>query len=151
MEENTTKNSTFNNLKKIFNKEKPNFTAEYAWLETSYGSGTFSSLEERIKSKQNHITNQIKANFPTNEQHYKFANVNTFYHCVVNIEEDLMCCVDDVFRPFIEGGFKVINISQNVKELEDENIYLISWKKIFKEKHSNLTPKEDGREGNENL
>ena len=32
-----------------------------------------------------------------------------------------------------EGGFKIINLSEKIEEIDDEHVYLISWKKIFKE------------------
>lgn len=124
--------SSFDTLKRVFHKEKPDFTAEYAWLETTYGNGTFRTLEQRIKDKQEYIKNVIISKFPTHDERYKPINVNGSYRCVVDIEEDLICCVDEVFKPFIEGGFKIINLSKQIKEIDDENVYLISWKKVFK-------------------
>lgn len=134
MDERKGKNGTFENLKKVFHKDKPEFTAEYAWLETTYGNGTFRSLEQRVKDKQEHIKNLIKSKFPSHDERYRPANMNGSYRCVVDIEEDLMCCIDEIFKPFIDGGFKIINLSEQVKEINDENVYLISWKKVFKEK-----------------
>lgn len=133
MEENKT-NTSFGigNIKKVFHKEKPDFTAEYAWLETTYGSGTYRSLEQRIKEKQEYIRKVITSKFPMHDERYKPINVNGSYRCVVDIEEDLICCVDEVFKPFVEGGFKIINLSQQIKEIDGENVYLISWKKVFK-------------------
>ena len=144
-------NSTFEYLKKVFHKEKPEFTAEYAWLETTYGGGTFLTLEERIKGKQDYIRNLIKSKFPSHDERYKPVNVNGSYRCVVDIEEDLVCCVDEVFKPFIEGGFKIINLSEHIKEIEDENVYLISWKKTFKEKRKELLIKTNGNGKQENI
>ena len=131
-------NSTFEHLKKVFHKEKPEFTAEYAWLETTYGGGTFLTLEERIKGKQDYIRNLIKSKFPSHDERYKPVNVNGSYRCVVDIEEDLICCIDEVFKPFIEGGFKIINLSEHIKEIEDENVYLISWKKTLIERRKKM-------------
>jgi hypothetical protein len=54
--------------------------------------------------------------------------------------------VDEVFKPFIDGGFKVINLSENVKEIDDENVYLISWKKVFKENFYKTLGIEDGKD-----
>ena len=72
--------------------------------------------------------------------------MDAYYHCIVSIEEDLMCCVDDVFSPFVNGGFKVVCISDRIDEVRDENLYLISWKNIFKEKigHGKGDGGEDG-------
>ncbi len=120
-----------NTIKKVFTKDKPEFTAEYAWLETTYGTGTFRTLEQRIKDKQDYIRSLIKSKFPLHGEGINY-NKSGSYRCVVDIEEDLMCCVDEVFKPFIEGGFKIINLSKQVSEISEDNVYLISWKKIFK-------------------
>ena len=42
-----------------------------------------------------------------------------------------------------DGGFKIINLSEVVKEIDDENVYLISWKKVFKDNY-NLKVKQIG-------
>lgn len=120
-----------NTIKKVFTKDKPEFTAEYAWLETTYGTGTFRTLEQRIKDKQDYIRSLIKSKFPLHGEGINY-NKSGSYRCVVDIEEDLMCCVDEVFKPFIDGGFKIINLSKQVSEISEDNVYLISWKKIFK-------------------
>ena len=138
------KNSTtFGNLKKVFHKEKPDFTAEFAWLETTYGKDTFRNLEQRVKDKQEYIKSQIKSKFPIHDERYTPSKTMGCYKCVVDIEEDLMCCVDEVFKPFIDGGFKVINLSKNIEEISDENTYLISWKNIFK--NNKPLKKEEGQ------
>lgn len=138
------KNSTtFGNLKKVFHKEKPDFTAEFAWLETTYGKDTFRNLEQRVKDKQEYIKSQIKSKFPMHDERYTPSNSMGCYKCVVDIEEDLMCCVDEVFKPFVNGGFKVINLSKNIEEISDENTYLISWKNIFK--NNKPLKKEEGQ------
>lgn len=151
MNEKENKTGTFENLKKVFHKDKPEFTAEYAWLETTYGDGTFRSLEQRVKDKQEHIRNLIKSKFPSHDERYCPANMTGSYRCVVDIEEDLMCCVDEVFKPFFDGGFKIINLSEQVKEIEDENVYLISWKKTFKEKHKELLTQTNTNGENESI
>ena len=134
MEEN--KATKFESLKKVFLKDKPEFTAEYAWLETTYGNGTFRTLEQRVKDKQDYIKSLIKSKFPFHGEGVNY-NKSGSYRCVVDIEEDLMCCVEEVFKPFIDGGFKVINLSEQVKEISEDNVYMISWKKVFKEKPIN--------------
>ena len=120
--------------KKLFgHKEKPKFTAEYAWIETTYGQGSFRSLEERISDKQKYIINIIKTKFPSHLDGQRSSNSNGSYRCVVDIEEDLYSVVDEIFKPFIEGGFKIINLSEKIAEIKDEHVFLISWKEIFKE------------------
>lgn len=112
-------------------KEKPPFTAEYAWLETTYGHGSYRSVEERISEKQKDIMRLISSKFPPTIDGQVRANANRAYRCVIDIEEDLSTVVDKVFEPFVKGGFKIINLSEKVDEIEDEHVYLISWKKIF--------------------
>ena len=108
-------------------------------------------MEERIKGKQDYIRNLIKSKFPSHDERYKPVNVNGSYRCVVDIEEDLVCYTDEVFKPFIEGGFKIINLSEQIKEIEDENVYLISWKKTFKEKRKELLIETNGNGKQENI
>ena len=120
--------------RKLFGyKEKPEFTAEYAWIETTYGQGSFRSLEERISDKQKYIINIIKTKFPSHLDGQRSSNSNGSYRCVVDIEEDLYSVVDEIFKPFIEGGFKIINLSEKIEEIDNEHVYLISWKKILNE------------------
>ena len=100
-------------------------------METTYGNGGYRTLEQRIKDKQEYIRDTIKSKFPAHSDGYRFNSTNCSYRCVVDIEEDLSSVVDEVFKPFVDGGFKIINLSKQVKEIDDENVYLISWKKIF--------------------
>lgn len=131
MENNTEKNnvrdtSIFTKVKdKILNKKDAEFTAEYAWLETTYGIGTYQTIEERIIQKQKRIKERIKS-------HFHQRAVETFilapsYYCLVSIEEDIEEYTDEIFRPFIETGFNVVKVN----EIEDDNVYVISWKKAF--------------------
>ena len=120
--------------KKLFgHREKPNFTAEYAWIETTYGEGSYHSLEERITEKQKYIINIIKSKFPSHLDGQRSSNSNGSYRCVVDIEEDLYSVVDEIFKPFIEGGFKIIDLSEKIEEIDNEHVYLISWRKIVNE------------------
>ena len=120
--------------KKLFGyKEKPEFTAEYAWIETTYGEGSYRSLEERISDKQKYIINIIKSKFPSHLDGQRSSNSNGSYRCVVDIEEDLYSVVDEIFKPFIEGGFKIIDLSEKIEEIDNEHVYLISWRKIVNE------------------
>lgn len=116
-------------LNKMFNKDEGEFSAEMAWLSTTYGVGANRPIEERIANKQKDIMNVIKTKFRygTNGQ-----ETNSNYRCVIDIEEDLAAVKDVVMSPFIEKGFTVINLSEKIDEIKDENIYLISWKNIFR-------------------
>ena len=46
----------------ITNKNIP-FTAEYAWIETTYGRGSYNPIEERITHKQKKIRERIEEHF----------------------------------------------------------------------------------------
>lgn len=128
--------STFSKLvektKNVLHKDKPEFTAEYAWIETTYGEGSYQPIEQRIKEKQQAIINMIKNKFPTRRDGYTVGNTGSSYRCFVSVEEDMLSVVDEIFEPFVKNGFNVINISERIEELSDANIYLITWKKPFK-------------------
>lgn len=115
-------------LNKMFNKDDGEFSAEMAWLSTTYGVGANRPIEERIANKQKDIMNVIKSKFRYSTTGQES---NSNYRCVVDIEEDLAAVKDVVMAPFIEKGFKVINLSEKIDEVKDENVYLISWKNIF--------------------
>lgn len=116
-------------LNKMFNKDDGEFSAEMAWLSTTYGVGANRPIEERIANKQKNIMNVIKSKFRYSTTGQES---NSNYRCVIDIEEDLVAVKDVVMTPFIEKGFKVINLSEKIDELKNENVYLISWKNTFK-------------------
>ena len=111
----------------ITNKNIP-FTAEYAWIETTYGRGSYSPIEERITHKQKKIRERI-------EEHFRYSSSETnivapSYYCLVSIEPDIKEHTDEVFEPFITNGFNVVKIN----EIEDDNVYIVSWKNIYSSK-----------------
>ena len=119
-------------VNKLFNKDDGEFTAEKAWIKSTYGANVNFTLEERIANKQKSIREIIKSKF-----RYQTDNINNIlsfssYRCVIDIEKDLELHKDEILKPFIDGGFKVINLSEKVDEIDDENVYLISWKNTFK-------------------
>lgn len=116
-------------MKGIFNKADEPFTAERAWIETTYGNGSYRTTEQRIKDKQEYIKRMIKNKF--------IAAGNTFskdYRCVIDFEDDLKNHIEEIIEPFINGGFNIINLSEQIDELKDEYVYLISWKQVFETK-----------------
>lgn len=148
-EEEEKKDSIFSKMmKKVFSKDDGEFTAERAWLETTYGEGANLSLEDRIANKQREIVNLIKSKFPTRNSSdmVVYSKKHTSYRCVIDIEEDLAQYKDDILNPFVEKGFKIIDLSEKVDEIEDEHVYLISWKNIFKN-HDIYLKKEDKNNG----
>lgn len=117
-------------LNRIFGKLKKTqtpFNAEYAWFESTYGD-TYMDIETRIKNKQNNVKEQIRDCFKTNN-----INVNRTesYKCFVDVPSDLCGYTDEIFKPFIENGFKVVSLHDKIDELKDDCTYLISWRHIY--------------------
>lgn len=134
-------------VKSMFNKNDENFTAERAWIETTYGTGSYRPIEKRIAEKQSYIKSVIKGKFYSSNE---VGNVlSRAYRCVIDIEDDLRDYVNEVFHPFVEGGFKVINLSEQVEEIHDENVYLISWKHVFDKKQEKENSTSDNKMVNE--
>ena len=119
-------------INKVFNKDDGQFTAEKAWIKSTYGSNVNFTLEERIANKQKSIREIIKSKFRSLSGGSEPLLNYSSYRCVIDIEEDLVAFKNEILQPFIDGGFKVINLSEKVGEIEDENVYLISWKNTFK-------------------
>lgn len=129
------KDNIFRKVKNVFlSKDDGEFTAERAWLETTYGEGYNLPLEERIAKKRREIIDLIKSKFPAHATNMMALNNHTSYRCVIDLEEDLSQYKDEILNPFIEKGFKIIDLSEKIDEIEDEHVYLISWKNIFKKK-----------------
>lgn len=110
---------------KILNKKGIDFTAEYAWLETTYGIGSYKTIEERIAQKQKRIKERIKSHF--HSRAVETSIVAPSYYCLISIEDDIKEYVDEIFKPFSDNGFNVVKVN----EIEDDNVYVISWKKVF--------------------
>lgn len=120
---------TFNMM---FNKDDSEFTAETAWLKSTYGFNIKYTLEERIANKQKSIRETIKSKFRNPNGDMDARITASSYRCVIDIEEELIAHKDLILQPFVDKGFKVINLSDKIEEIEDEHVYLISWKNIFK-------------------
>lgn len=124
------KESLLKKISKSFDRKENPFTAESCFIQSKYGEGTYKTPEERIIDKQNHIRSIIKSKFApainTNLPNY------SSYHAVVDIEEDLINYVEQVFEPFVKGGFEIINLTKECKSVIDNGIFLISWKNVFK-------------------
>lgn len=112
--------------KNLRHKHTP-LTAKEAYFKTKYG--TFKTPEQRIRQYQCAIRDTIKSKMlmqPLNDcANTKFRK----YFCVIDFDEDMKEYINDVFKPFIENGFKVTSFSDKVKELENLNVYLVSWDK----------------------
>lgn len=118
-------------------RNETEFNAEKAWIESTYGVGSFQDVSERIKEKQAYIKASIENKFRQifqNGYHGYSA-----YHCVIDIEEDLANSVETIFEPFVNNGFVIINLSEQVKEIDEPHVYLVSWKNAFKGKKNTET------------
>lgn len=138
----------FDTIKEYFKKKikKPEtpFTAEKAWIETTYGLGSYRTLSERILAKQNYIKETIQSKF--GDRNGYGGTTSKSFRCVVDIEDDLKYHVDDIFKPFYEGGFSIINLSEKISSISDENVFLISWKNAFENKNEENEIKENVEE-----
>lgn len=112
-------------IKKLFGcgeRKEATMSAEEAYFKTKYG--VYRSIEQRIKDNQRNINELIKSKItPSYRADTKFSS----FYCVIDLDEELKAYVDDIFEPFISNGFKVINLSQKVEEINDELVFLISW------------------------
>lgn len=129
------KSGILQKLTSPFSRKDQPFTAEMAWLESTYGADTYKSIDKRILEKQSFIRNTIRSKFAPAPQ----ENVTKYhsYHCVVDIEEDLQKYTDEVFKPFLEAGFDVVNLSKECNAINEEGVYFISWKNIFRKQLDN--------------
>ena len=112
-------------------EEEP-LTSERCAYEAINGEESFKTLPERIKKKQESITSTIKskyARFASNGNLIKPAEFN----CVVTLEEDICRYAKEVFQPFIDGGFEIINISKACEDIHEPNVFFISWRRAFQD------------------
>jgi hypothetical protein len=116
-------------------KEEETFTAESCFVQTKYGAGTYKFPIERVKDKQEYIKRKIRSKFAPAPNDINKLNESS-YHCCIDIEEDLINYTDEIFKPFIDSGFKVVNLTKecNAIDMSDCEIYFISWRNAFKHK-----------------
>ena len=50
------------------------------------------------------------------------------YFIVLPFSETEDECSEEIFRPFIDEGYKIVKISEYLEILKGNNIYLLSWK-----------------------
>ena len=123
-------------IRRFFGKNDERvFNAELAWIESTYGTSSYKAIDVRIKEKQDYITYSIEKKFKRVYQDGQHSY--SAYHCVIDIEEDLATYVDTIFEPFKKNGFAIINLSEQVKEIDEPHVYLVSWKNAFKHKVNN--------------
>ena len=123
-------------IRRFFGKNDERvFNAELAWIESTYGTSSYKAIDVRIKEKQDYITYSIEKKFKRVYQDGQHSY--SAYHCVIDSEEDLATYVDTIFEPFKKNGFAIINLSEQVKEIDEPHVYLVSWKNAFKHKVNN--------------
>lgn len=115
-------------IKKIFGEiPLDDFTAIYAFNLTAYGNND--PIEKKIKEKQKHIKYIIETKF-TPETIGGYTNRFPSYHCVIDMENDLVDYVEEIFAPFKKNGFEIICLNQKLGDIlnNDTQVYFISWK-----------------------
>lgn len=113
-----------------FKKEEIPLTAEMAWYESTHGEGSYLPLSQRIKEKQEDIAIVIKSKFAPGSNANMISKAS--FHCVVDIEEDLIAYTEQVLQPFKEGGFEIVDLSKECKSVSESGVFLIGWKNAFK-------------------
>lgn len=112
-------------------EEEP-LTCERCAYEAINGEDSFRTLPERIKSKQGDIVSLIKSKYVSMAQN-GFVRKQPEFNCVVTIEDDIARHVEDIFKPFIDGGFEIINLTKACPDIHEDNVYFISWKRAFQD------------------
>lgn len=104
-------------------EDKKIMSSEKAFNDATYGKSM--DRESFILAKQVEINTSIREKL--NSIRYGETNFNRYYIVVglTPIEEEYK---DEIFKPFIEEGYKIIDLSEKVEELKGENVYMINWK-----------------------
>lgn len=127
MEEDKIRNDVFTKLENWWKKKtslnEDIISADAAYSKTTYGSEM--DKDSLVKLHQHQINRLIKekTEFRTNGD--AFAD----YRCVYSFPKDMVPFIDEVIKVFIDKGYKVINLSEHVDEIQNDHVYLISWYK----------------------
>lgn len=97
--------------------------ATTAYCRATYGANT--TVSNLIKLHQHKINKLIseKTSMRTN------GDTFTDYRCVYSFPKDIAPYIDKILEAFVNKGYKVINLSAKIDEIQDEHVYLISWYK----------------------
>lgn len=112
--------------------EEEALTCERCAYEAINGEESFKTLPERIARRQMDIKDTIKSKYAVFSQNGQVLKHPEF-NCVVTIEEDLIRYVEELFKPFIDGGFEIINISKACEDIHEDNVFFISWRRAFQD------------------
>lgn len=106
-----------------FTAEEEIIPADTAYCRATYGENT--TIKNLIKIHQHKINKLI------NEKTSMRTNGDTFtdYRCVYSFPMDIEPYIAQILKVFIDKGYKVINLSDKIEDIQDEHVYLISWYK----------------------
>jgi hypothetical protein len=104
-----------------FKAEEDVVPAATAYCRATYGANT--SVSDIIKLHQHKINRLIT------EKTAMRSNGDTFtdYRCVYSFPKDVEPYINTILKVFVDKGYKVINLSEKIDEIQDEHVYLISW------------------------
>lgn len=110
-------------LQAKFKAEESVVPANIAYCRAAYGAHITAS--DLIKIHQHKINRLIT------EKTIMRGNGDTFtdYRCVYSFPKDSEPYINDILKVFIDKGYEIINLSTKIAEIQDENVYLISWYK----------------------
>lgn len=100
-------------------------SAQTAYCRATYGINT--SVDDLIKLHQHKINTLI------NDKTSMRSNGDTFgdYRCVYSFPKDMAPYIQTILKAFTDKGYKIINLSEKIEDIQDEHVYLISWYREF--------------------
>lgn len=110
-------------LKGIEPKEKT-ITADEAYYRSKYGA--YRTTEQMIKDEQRRIRDAIKYKLSPS---IGVGRRPSDYCILISFDDDMKEHVQGILAPFINDGYKVLDLQKEVKELKGELLYIISWRK----------------------
>lgn len=118
--------SFFGRLKKAMGvtSGRNELNATDAFFKTKYGD--IASPEQYIAVAQKHILRLITSRMEMYSRDSLDAVFRSYY-CLVDFDSEMGVYADEIFKPFIERGFSVINLSDKVDEISSDYVYAISW------------------------
>lgn len=123
-------NKTIYGVEDIDNNPCGLMSAEEAYYKSK--NGYYVATEKRILNHQKHIKDLIKSKYKLPSTNSIQDTVFSSFYCVYDFENDMKPYIDEVFKPFVERGFEITNLSEAIPSLNDECVYLISWNKSVK-------------------
>ena len=118
----------FTRLKKAMgvNTDKNGLNATDAFFKTKYGDIT--SPEQYIEVAQNYIIRMITTRMDQYNRDPRDAVFRSYY-CLVDFDSEMGEYMDEIFAPFVERGFNIINLSDKVPEINSDYVFAVSWDK----------------------